>query len=89
MIDTRAAGKSIAGYNQYIIYKRLFRKTFIDIGQKGVIIATFGISLTTSISSIIIPILISKYEFYIIKANTLFLLSLAKIDTKKITLDNI
>ncbi len=89
MIDTGAAGKSTAGYNQYTAYKRLFRKTFIDIGQEGVVTATFGISLTTSISSIIIPIPISKCEFHIVKANTPFLLSLAEIDIKKITLDNI
>ena len=78
---------STAGYNQFNIYKRLFGKTVIDTSQGGAITAKFGISLTTSISSIIILTPISKYEFHIVKASTLFLLRLAEIDTKKITLD--
>ena len=89
MIDTGAAGKSTAGHNQYTTYERLFGKTFINTGQEGAVTATFGISLTTSIGSITIPIPIGKCKFHIVKANTSFLLSLAKIDTKKITLDNI
>jgi hypothetical protein len=55
MIDTEAAGKSIAGYNQYTAYKKLFRKTPINTSQEGAVKATFGISLTTSVGNIIIP----------------------------------
>jgi hypothetical protein len=32
MIDTGAAGKSTAGYNQYTAYKKLFGETPIDTG---------------------------------------------------------
>jgi hypothetical protein len=32
MIDTEAAGKSTAGYNQYTAYEKLFGKTPIDTG---------------------------------------------------------
>lgn len=89
MIDTGAAGKSTAGYNQYIAYEKLFGKTPIDTGQEGAVKATFGIGSTTSIGSITIPTPIGQCEFYIVNANTPFLLSLAEMDTKKITLNNI
>jgi hypothetical protein len=89
MVDTGAAGKSTAGYNQYTAYKKLFGKTPIDTGQEGAVKATFGIGLTTSIGSITISTPIGQCEFHVVKANTPFLLSLAEIDTKKITLDNV
>jgi hypothetical protein len=89
MIDTGAARKSTAGYNQYTTYKKLFGKTPINTGQKRAVKATFGIGSTTSIGSITISTLIGQYEFYIVNTNTPFLLSLAKINTKKITLNNV
>jgi hypothetical protein len=89
MIDTGAAGKSTAGYNQYTAYEKLFGKTPIDTGQEGAVKATFGIGSTTSISNITISTLISQCEFHIVNANTPFLLSLAEIDKKKITLNNV
>jgi hypothetical protein len=54
MINTRAAGKSTAGYNQYTAYKKLFEETLINTGQEGAVKATFGIGLTILIGSIII-----------------------------------
>jgi hypothetical protein len=89
MIDIGAARKSIAGYNQYTAYEKLFGKTPINTGQEGVVKAMFGIGLTTSVGSIIISTLISQCEFYIVNANTPFLLSLTEMDAKKITLDNV
>jgi hypothetical protein len=50
MIDTGAAGKSTAGFNQYAAYGRVFGKTT----QEGTVKATFSIGSTTSIGSIII-----------------------------------
>ena len=46
----------------------------------GAINIQFGIGLTLSISLIIINTLVSNIEFYIIKANTSFLLCLTNID---------
>jgi hypothetical protein len=89
IINTEAARKSTAGYNQYTAYEKLFKETPIDTGQEGAMKAMFGIGLTTSISSITILILIGQCKFYIVNANTLFLLSLAEIDVKKITLNNV
>jgi hypothetical protein len=54
MIDTEAAGKSTAGYNQYTAYKKLFGETSINTGQEGAVKATFGIGLITLIGSITI-----------------------------------
>jgi hypothetical protein len=89
MIDTGAAGKSTAGYNQYTAYEKLFGKTPIDTGQEGAVKATFGIGSTTSVGSITILTPIGQCEFHIVNANTSFLLSLAEMDAKKITLDNV
>jgi hypothetical protein len=54
IIDTKAAGKSTAGYNQYITYEKLFGETPINTGQEGAVKATFGIGLTTLIGNITI-----------------------------------
>jgi hypothetical protein len=70
MIDTGAAGKSTAGYNQYTAYEKLFGKTPIDTGQEGAVKATFGIGSTTSIGSITISTPIGQCEFHgIIETN--------------------
>ena len=66
MINIGVARKSTAGYNQYTAYEKLFGKTLINTGQEEIVKATFGISSTTSISSITISILISQCEFYIV-----------------------
>jgi hypothetical protein len=58
MIDTRAAGKSTADYNQYTAYKKLFRETPINTGQERAVKATFGIGSITLIGSITILTLI-------------------------------
>jgi hypothetical protein len=89
MVNTGAAGKFTAGYNQYTVYKKLFRKTLINTGQEGAVKATFGIGSTTLIGSITISTPIGQCKFYVVKANTFFLLSLAKINTKKIILNNV
>ncbi|POS84449.1 hypothetical protein EPUL_003494 [Erysiphe pulchra] len=74
MIDTGAAGKSTAGYNQYQAYCQIFSNTPINLADKGVVNATFGIGSTTSIGSI--------------KMQTLRRI-LGDMDKKKIILDNL
>ncbi|KHJ30399.1 hypothetical protein EV44_g3633 [Erysiphe necator] len=89
MIDTGAAGKSTAGYNQYLAYCRLFSSIPINESEKGAVNATFGIGSTTSIGSIIIGTPIGECEFHILKTNTPFLLSLNDMDKRGIILDNL
>jgi hypothetical protein len=78
IIDTGAAGKSTAGYNQYTVYKRLFGITLINTNQEEAVKTMFGIGLITLIGCIIILTLISQCEFYIVNVSTSFLLSLTK-----------
>jgi hypothetical protein len=47
IINTGAAGKSTAGYNQYTTYEKLFEETPINTGQERAVKAMFGIGLTT------------------------------------------
>ncbi|KHJ31984.1 hypothetical protein EV44_g3858 [Erysiphe necator] len=89
MIDTGAAGKSTAGYNQYLAYCQLFSSIPINESEKGSVNATFGIGSTTSIGSIIIGTPIGECEFHILKTNTPFLLSLNDMDKRGIILDNL
>ncbi|KHJ31346.1 hypothetical protein EV44_g3357 [Erysiphe necator] len=67
MIDTGAAGKSTAGYNQYLAYCHLFGKTYIDRSNEGAVNATFGIGSTISIGSITINTPIGECTFHILK----------------------
>jgi hypothetical protein len=70
MIDTGAAGKSTAGYNQYTAYEKLFGKTLINTGQERTVKATFDIGLITLIGSITILTPIGQCEFHgIIETN--------------------
>jgi hypothetical protein len=89
MINTKAAGKSTAGYNKYTVYEKLFEETLINTGQERAVKATFSIGLTTLIGSITISTPIGQCEFHIVNANTPFLLSLAEMDAKKIILNNV
>ena len=71
-------------------YKELFKSTTkINKLKEGAVNAIFSIRLTTSIRSAIIPTLIGNIKFYIINANTLFLLSLSDIDKKGIILNSV
>lgn len=89
IIDTGAAGKSTAGYNQYLAYKIAFNETPIDTTNKGAVNATFGIGSSSSIGSINIDTPIGECIFHVVTANTPFLLSLNDMDAKGIILDNV
>ena len=53
----------------------------IDTTHAGAVNVQFGISSTTSIRLITVKTLIGIVDFYIVKANTPFLLCLADIDS--------
>ena len=81
MIDTGAFKKSTAGYRQYLIYKTTTNNnTDINTTQTGAINIQFDIGLTALIKLITVKTLISLVNFYIVKADTPFLLCLADID---------
>jgi transglutaminase/protease-like cytokinesis protein 3 len=81
IINIGASKKSTTGYRQYLIYKNTITNN-IDINtiQTRAINIQFGIGSTVLIRSVIVKTPFSQVNFYIIKVDTLFLLSLIDID---------
>ena len=88
IINIRALKRSTAGYRQYLAYRKIYN-TVINTSKASTINIQFGISSTPFISSIIVNILVSNIKFYIIKANTPFLLYLADMDILKVYYNNL
>ena len=81
IIDTGASKKSTIGYGQYLAYKTTIDDNInINITQTGAINVQFGISLTALIRLVKVKTPISLVNFYIVKADTPFLLCLIDID---------
>ena len=81
IINTGTSKKSTIGYGQYLIYKTTINNnTEINTIQAGAVNVQFGISLTASIRSVTVKTPISLVNFYIVKADTPFLLCLIDID---------
>jgi hypothetical protein len=81
IINIGAFKKSTIGYRQYLIYKNIIAdNTDINTIQIGAINVQFGIGLIVLIRLVIVKTLIGLVNFYIIKANTPFLLCLIDID---------
>ena len=81
MIDIGASKKSTAGYRQYLAYKATTNNnTDIDTTQTRAVNVQFSIGLTTSIRSVKVKTPIGLVNFYIVKADTPFLLYLTDID---------
>ena len=57
--------------------------------QTGAVNVQFGIGLTASIGSVIVKTLIGLVDFYIVKADTPFLLCLTDIDRLRVYYNNI
>jgi len=88
MINIGALKKLIVGYRQYLAYKKTYN-TIINTLKAGAINIQFGISSTSSISSVIVNTPVSNVKFHIIKANIPFLLCLADMDTLKVYYNNL
>src|ERR1700722_14820818 len=80
IIDIGALKKSTIGYGQYLAYKAINDNMDIDTTQTGAINVQFGIGLIILIGLVKIKTLIGLVDFYMVKADTLFLLCLADID---------
>ena len=79
IINTRALKRLIVGYGQYLVYRKT-HNTVINTLKAGAINVQFSISSTSSIGSVIVNTPVSNIEFYIIKADTPFLLCLTDMD---------
>ena len=80
MIDTGASQRSTVGYDQYLAYTTTIADALMDKTTEGDVNIKFGIRSISSIGSIVIHSPVGTIEFYIIQADTLFLLSLVDID---------
>jgi hypothetical protein len=90
MIDISTSKKSIADYGQYLAYKNITAdNTDIDTTQIGAVNVQFGIGSAVSIGSVIVKTLISLIDFYVVKADTSFLLCLTDIDKLRVYYNNV
>ena len=81
IINIGAFKKSTIGYRQYLAYKTTVNNNIdINTTQTRAVNVQFGISLTILIRLVIVKTLISLVNFYIVKADTPFLLYLTDID---------
>jgi len=82
MIYIRALKRSTVGYRLYLVYKKTYN-TIINTLKANVINVQFSIGSTLSVGSITINTPISNIEFYLVQADTPFLLCLVNIDILK------
>jgi hypothetical protein len=88
IINTKASKRSTAGYRQYFVYKKTYN-TIINTLKAGAINIQFSINSTSSIGSVTVNTRIGNVEFYIVKADTPFLLCFADMDTLKAYYNNL
>ena len=88
MIDTGAAHHSTAGYSQLIALQK-HQNVQVDKTKAGAIIVQFGIGKATSIGAVIVKTPIGNVDFYVIQADTLFLLSLKDLDLLGVYFNNL
>jgi hypothetical protein len=89
IIDISALQYSTAGYEQFQALQRTNSSITLNETIKGQVKVQFSISFTSSISSTKVETPIGQVEFYIIIANTPFLLSLADMDKLGVYFNNL
>jgi hypothetical protein len=90
IINTGASKKSTTGYRQYLTYKTTaINNTDINIMQTGAVNIQFSISSTILIKLVMVKTPISLVDFYIVKADTPFLLCLVDMDRLQVYYNNI
>ncbi|KAI9034746.1 Ribonuclease H-like domain, partial [Aspergillus affinis] len=88
MIDTGASSKSTAVYGQFQALQNTENIT-LDTSTAGQVNVQFGIGITSSIGSAKVSTPIGNIQFYIVNADTPFLLCLADIDNLGIYYNNL
>jgi hypothetical protein len=88
MIDSKASVRSIVDYGQYLAF---IKNTSIDLDRTktDTINVQFGIESISSVGSLTIDTSFGLVEFHVIKADILFLLSLADMNRLKVYFNNI
>jgi hypothetical protein len=80
VVDIGASKKSTAGYSQFWALQQSDPAVELDTSTKEQVTVQFRIGSTSSISTANVHTLIGEVQFYIVDANTPFLLCLADID---------
>ena len=89
IIDTGIFKHSTAGYGQFIAYTRNIKYTTSDISKADAIHVQFGIVSISSMGSVLIQTPIGHIKFYILKADTFFLLCPIDMDWLDVYFNNI
>ena len=89
VIDTGAAQHSTAGYAQFQALQHVDNSVRLDTTTKDQVTVKFGIGITSYIGSTRVNTPIDQIEFYVMMANTPFLLSLIDIDKLGIYYNNL
>ena len=89
IIDTGASKHFTAGYGQFMAYTKDIKYTTIDISEAGAIHVQFSIGSILSTGFVLIQTSIRHIKFYIVKADTLFLLCFADMDRLGVYFNNI
>ena len=89
IINTDTSKKSTTGYGQYLTYKATNDYIDINTTQTKAVNIQFSISLTVLIKLVAVKTLIGLVNFYIVKADTPFLLCLADMDRLQIYYNNV
>lgn len=89
MIDTRASKQSIAGYKQYFVYKKNLSSIQFNKTKARAVNIQFGISSTFFIRSLLLDTPIGTIKFYVIEANTLFLLCFEDMNKLNVYFNNL
>lgn len=90
MIDTGASRRSTAGYSQYVAYQKAYSPRYtLDTTNTGGADVQFGLGVTTLVGSVLVDILVGQVRFYVVYADTPFLLCLANMDALQVYYNNI
>ena len=89
MIDTGASRRSTAGCGKYLAYKKKIKHVRVDKSRAGAVNVQFGIGSTLSIGSLLLDTPIGIIEFYVVEAETPFLLCLEDMDKLNVYFNNL
>lgn len=89
MIDTGASMKSTAGHGQFQALQKMDKELQLDESTSSAVTVHFGIGSTSSIGSALIRTPIGQIRFYIMEAETPFLLSLEDMNQLGVYLNNL
>ena len=89
IIDTGASKYSTAGYPQFEALQHDTPSLQLDTSTKGTVTVQFGIGTTSCLGTVTVKTPIGLIQFYVMPANTPFLLSLNDMDRLGIYFNNL